>query len=177
MLTIGVREGYGRPVWALDPAKVPVVIKYDYLAQTFGIAGGTIGRVAFIAFIQGVLAVVLSHKVILWCFAALQAVVNAMFILIIYLQCPGHTSGIWQHAGKAKCWDLRVQAYYGYFQGCTCCRNNARALIMWVMLMIIAFNAATDLYLALFSACMCWSLNLPFRSKAAVILLLSMGIV
>lgn len=89
----------------------------DYLAQTFAIVGGTIGRVAFIVFMVSVLAIMRPQKITLWLLAVLQSLVNAMFIMIIFIQCPGRSSGICEHPGKAKCWSLDVQADYGYFQG------------------------------------------------------------
>ena len=176
MITVGIQNGYGQHVWDLDSSKAARVIKYDYLAQTFGIAGGTVGRLAFICFIQGVLAIMIPQKIILWVFAGFQVVVNAMFILIIYLQCPGHTSGIWEHSGKAKCWSLHVQAYYGYFQGGKDSVRFLESLIRPTDELMLAFNALTDLYLAIFATYTCWSLKLPLRSRVGVMVLLGMGI-
>lgn len=94
---------------------------YDYLSQTFSLAGGTLGRVSFIVFIVGLLVQRMSERIVLWVLAALQVIVNGMVIIIIFVQCPGHASAIWNHSGKSKCWDLRVQEYYGYFQGGESC--------------------------------------------------------
>jgi hypothetical protein len=118
MATVAVHHGFGRPVGVLEPSDISKVIEYDYFTQSFGIAGGTLGRVAFILYIIGLLGVTTSHRVILWALVVLQPIVNLVFILIIFLQCPGHASGIWAHSGKVKCWSPRVQAYYGYFLGC-----------------------------------------------------------
>jgi hypothetical protein len=97
---------------------------YDYLSQTFSLAGGTLGRVSFIVFIVGLLVQRLSERIVLWALAALQVIVNGMVIIIIFVQCPGHASAIWDHSGKSKCWDLRVQEYYGYFQGGELCKSS-----------------------------------------------------
>lgn len=118
MVTLAVEHGFGRHVWDINERMVPKVIMYDYVAQSVGLSGGTIGRIAFIVFIIGLLGIMRSHRIILWVLVCLQVIVNMMFILIIFLQCPGHASAIWQHPGQARCWDLHVQAYYGYFQGC-----------------------------------------------------------
>lgn len=117
MITLAIKDGFGRPVAQIDPPEVSKIIMYDYLSQTFGLAGGTLGRVSFIAFIVGLLVQRLSQRVVLWVLAALQVIANTIFIVIIFVQCPGHASAIWDHSGKSKCWDLRVQEYYGYFQG------------------------------------------------------------
>lgn len=91
---------------------------YDYLSQTFGSAAGAIGRIAFALFIISILGTKKAHRTVLWALIGAQIIINALFILIIFLQCPGHASAIWNKTGEGKCWDLRVQTYYGYFQGC-----------------------------------------------------------
>ncbi|KAJ5578002.1 uncharacterized protein N7459_006966, partial [Penicillium hispanicum] len=156
LITLAIRYGLGREATEMATATVSKVIMFDYLTQTFAIIGGTIGRISFIVLIVGLLGSRLSYRIILWVLAGLQVVVNVMFIVIIFSQCPGHASAIWEHAGKAKCWDLHVQAYYGYFQG--------------------AFNATTDLYLAGFSTFIFWNLNLQLRVKLGLVALLGLGL-
>ncbi|KAJ5127236.1 hypothetical protein N7448_008015 [Penicillium atrosanguineum] len=156
MITLAIQLGFGQKVSALSDAAVSKVIMHDYLSQTFGLAGGTIGRISFIVFVIGLLAQRSSQKIALWTLAGAQVVVNSLLIIIIFVQCPGHASAIWSHSGKEKCWSLKVQADYGYFQG--------------------AFNAATDLGLATFSTYIFWNLNLKLRVKAGLVVLLGLGI-
>ncbi|KAJ5950913.1 uncharacterized protein N7479_009326 [Penicillium vulpinum] len=157
LITVGTKYGFCRHVWDLDTKKVvPKVIMFDYLTQTFGIAGGTLGRISFIIFIIGLLGTRKSHRVILWIIVGLQIVTNLILIIILFVQCPGHASAIWAQNGEHKCWDVRVQAYYGYYQG--------------------SFNSATDLYLAVFSTYIFWNLNLKLRVKIGLVILLGLGI-
>ncbi|KAJ6120485.1 hypothetical protein N7523_004765 [Penicillium sp. IBT 18751x] len=156
MITVAIQLGFGQKVSALSDTAVPQVIMHDYLAQTFGLAGGALGRISFIVFIIGLLVQRSSQRIALWTLVGAQAVINSLFIVIIFVQCPEHASAIWSHFGKAKCWDLHVQADYGYFQG--------------------AFNAATDLGLAIFSTYIFWNLNLRSRVKAGLVALLGLGI-
>jgi hypothetical protein len=121
LLTVGVEHGFGRHVWDLRTHDtVSTVILYDYLTQTFGIAGGTLGRISFIVFLIDLLGTRRLHRVILWILVGLQVVTNLMLIIILFIQCPGHASAIWTQNGVDKCWDVRIQAYYGYYQGCKC---------------------------------------------------------
>lgn len=115
-ITVGIQHGFGQHVWDIKP-QVPKVIMYDYLAQTFGIAGGTLGRIAFIVFVVRLLGTRRLYRVILWMLVGLQLVTNFVLIVILFVQCPGHASAIWAPSGKDNCWDVRVQAYYGYYQG------------------------------------------------------------
>ncbi|KAJ5682195.1 hypothetical protein N7462_005360, partial [Penicillium macrosclerotiorum] len=156
MITLAIKQGFGQEVSEIDTSKVSKIILHDYLAQTFGLAGGALGRISFIVFIIGLLVQRLSQRVILWVLVVLQVIINGMFIIIIFVQCPGHESAIWDHYGKEMCWNLHVQAYYGYFQG--------------------AFNSATDLFLAVFSTCIFWNLNLKLRVKLGLVTLLGLGI-
>ncbi|KAL4778722.1 hypothetical protein BJX76DRAFT_362460 [Aspergillus varians] len=155
ILTVAVHKGYGRPMDLVsDPS---TVILYDYIGQTFGTIGGVAGRVAFILFVLGILGTNKRDRIILWILVGGQVIVNVLFILIIFLQCPGHASAIFSHSGNSeKCWDLRVQTYYGYFQG--------------------AFNSATDLYLAAFPTFVFWNLHLTLQVKIGLIVLLGLGI-
>jgi hypothetical protein len=114
---VAVQHGYGRSVGTVSD--VSTVIMYDYLGQTFGICGGVMGRIAFIVLINGLLAARKQWRAILWALMAAQIIINVLFILIIFLQCPGHASAIWSDSDDSgHCWDLRVQTYYGYFEGC-----------------------------------------------------------
>lgn len=117
MITLAINLGFGQELSSINKPNVSKIIMHDYLAQTFGLAGGAMGRISFIVFINGLLVQKKSHRIILWILVGLQIVVNCTFIIIIFVQCPGHTSAIWDLSGKAKCWDPHVQAYYGYFQG------------------------------------------------------------
>ncbi|KAJ5288038.1 hypothetical protein N7478_003724 [Penicillium angulare] len=155
MMTIGVKFGFGQRVDELSTNNVSKVILFDYLTQTFGLAGGALGRSSFIVFIIGLLVSRKWHSVVFWVLVGLQLIVNSMFIIILFVQCPGHASAIWD-SDKAKCWNTHVQAYYGYFQG--------------------AFNATTDLYLAAFSTATFWRLNLNLRVKLGLVALLGLGI-
>lgn len=117
MITLAIKQGFGQDLSSIETPNIPRIIMFDYLAQTFGLAGGALGRISFIVFIIGLLVQKRSERIILWTLVGLQVVINCTFIIIIFVQCPGHTSAIWDHSGKAKCWSLHVQAYYGYFQG------------------------------------------------------------
>ncbi|KAJ5291784.1 hypothetical protein N7478_001035 [Penicillium angulare] len=156
MMTVGVKHGFGKTVVDLDNKGISTIIMFDYLTQTFGLAGGALGRISFIVFINGLLVSKKWHRIIFWSLIALQAVTNGMFIIILFVQCPGHASAIWDHDKNGKCWNTQVQADYGYFQG--------------------AFNSATDLYLAVFSTVTFWNLNLKLRVKLGLVILLGLGI-
>ncbi|EED12802.1 conserved hypothetical protein [Talaromyces stipitatus ATCC 10500] len=156
ILTIGIKHGYGQQVWDINPENVSKVILYDYLSQALGLAGGAISRVSFIVLIISILGTRKAYRIVLWVLVGAQIIINSLFILVIFLQCPGYTSAIWNVTGEGKCWDLRVQTYYGYFQS--------------------SFNSVTDFYLAAYSTYISWNLKLKLGIKCGLIGLLSLGI-
>lgn len=118
MITAGVKYGLGRHTSDISKSDASTVIEYDYLAQTFGIAASCTGRLAFAIYIVGILGVQGIHRIVLWALMSAQLATNIMSILIMFLQCPGHGSAIWNWPQGGGCWNPRVQAYYGYFSGC-----------------------------------------------------------
>ncbi|KAJ5516867.1 hypothetical protein N7527_008427 [Penicillium freii] len=175
LITVGIKYGFGRHVGDLDTTTVvPTVIMFDYLTQTFGIASGTLGRISFVVFVIGLLGAKRSHRVILWIIVGLQILTNSILIIILFVQCPGHSSATWNQNGKDKCRDVRIQAFYG----------DVRASIHYPDLHTIetnhrlrtALNSATDLYLAVFSTYIFWNLNLKLRVKLGLVVLLGLGI-
>jgi hypothetical protein len=117
MFTTGVKHGFGHHVWDIPHAELSTVIMYDYLTQAFGVAASCMGRISFIFYILGLLGIERPHRIILWLFISFHLTTNAVSILIMFLQCPGHASDIWSRPRKTGCRNVHVQAYYGYFQG------------------------------------------------------------
>ena len=117
-MTVGVHKGFGRHVWDVPPSEVSTIVLFDYLTQSFGLAASCLGRVGCIIYVVNLLGSKRTHKMILWVTAALQVATNVISIIILFLQCPGHGSAIWNEPGKQKCWNVHVQAYYAYFLGC-----------------------------------------------------------
>lgn len=125
LITTGVKHGYGRHVWEIHPqSEVSTVIMYDYMTQAFGLAASCVGRIAFIVYLVGLLGTAGKRRIILYVLGGVQLVTNIVSILILFLQCPSHGSAIWNRPQEDKCWDVHVQAYYGYFQGGTFCRQE-----------------------------------------------------
>lgn len=177
MITLGIQHGFGQKVGDIDADDVTKVIMFDYLTQTFALAGGALGRISFIVFVIGILVSKQWHRAVFWGLVAMQVLVNSMFIIILFVQCPGHASAIWEHSDKSKCWNTKVQAYYGYFQGgekdLSLTPHTHDSILT---LRVLAFNSATDLYLAVFSTCIFWTLNLKLRVKLGLVTLLGLGI-
>ncbi|OJJ48993.1 hypothetical protein ASPZODRAFT_139946 [Penicilliopsis zonata CBS 506.65] len=156
MVTLAVHYGVGRNIVDLSKFEVIHALKFDYFAQTFGLAGSCFSRVAFIYYLIGLLATKKIYRNILWILMGSQFVSHFLCILFIYIQCPTNVQAIWDPYIEANCWPSHVQSDYGYFQG--------------------ALNTATDLYLAAFPTYVFWSLKLELRLKISLMVLLSLGL-
>ncbi|RJE18317.1 hypothetical protein PHISCL_09344 [Aspergillus sclerotialis] len=165
MITAGVKYGLGRHTSDISKSDASTVIQYDYLAQTFGIAASYTGRLAFAIYIVGILGVQGIHRIALWALMCAQLATNLISILIMFLQCPGHGSAIWNWPQGGGCWHPRVQAYYGYFAGCKK-RSDKSFVAIWTNSgWQTAFNSATDVYLAALPTHLLWKLNIKWSAK------------
>ncbi|OBT77257.1 hypothetical protein VF21_04112 [Pseudogymnoascus sp. 05NY08] len=156
IVTIGVQHGLGQHVWYLPPARVPKVIIFDYVTQALGLSASCLGRVAFTIYLLQLLGSSRTQRVMLWILITTQVVTNVVSILIMFLQCPGHGSAIWDRPNQTKCWGVHVQAYFGFFQG--------------------SVNSVTDLYLAAFPTYIFWNLKMKLKAKLGLMALLGLGI-
>ena len=72
--TIDIEHGFGRKVDDISTAHTSRVITFNYLAQTFGLACGALGRVSSIIFAIGLLVWRQWHKIVFWGLVALQLI-------------------------------------------------------------------------------------------------------
>lgn len=117
MVTAAVMHGFARHVWSIPQQNISTVVMYDYVAQAFGLASACAGRIGFMIYLFFLLVTAGRWRVFLLALGAIQLATNAVSIMIMFLQCPGHESAIWNRPRENYCWDVHVQAYYGYFQG------------------------------------------------------------
>ncbi|GKZ22823.1 hypothetical protein AbraIFM66951_004947 [Aspergillus brasiliensis] len=156
LITVAVSHGYGRHAYELDPSSRVLTAKLYTVFQCVSIVSTGTGRVAFVLYLMPIF----RHKYltghILWLVFALQIVANYVSPVTILARCADIRS-VWDMTVKSKCWRPDILSTYSYVQ-CT-------------------INAATDLYLAVFPAFTLWSLNLKRRTKAVLVVLMSLGLV
>jgi hypothetical protein len=181
MVTTSVHYGFGRSVTTISPHDLPLAGMYDYFSHGFGLSGCLLARMAFILYLINLLGARKLHRVALWILLVSQFVTNFLCILLIYIQCPGNPSAIWNPSIKAYCWSPVVQSDYGYFIGSKCSSIPHRSQY-WVLVLIVfalnllAFNTITDLCLAVFPTYIFWNMNLLLRLKISLMVLMGLGL-
>ena len=116
-------------------------IDLDDLSDTlrigfYSFAGGFLspmaGRISFCLFL---LSIVWNNPRIprwpIYVFMVLQVVFNVVSVILIYAQCGTHLSAIWTFdliTLAHKCWNFKVQSYWGYVSGCEYIKRTSMTL-------------------------------------------------
>jgi len=154
-VNISVNWGLGRHFVLLDTEQQTEAVKWDYLAQPTAIMGPAVGRISFALLLLSVIGNRKERRWFLYGIMITQFVINSLTFIFILVQCKP-IQALWDHSIKGDCWDLRVQEYFGFFQG--------------------SFNSVTDFILAIFPAFVVWHLNMKLSMKISLIILMGLGI-
>lgn len=91
-------------------------MKYEFLAEPWGILSPLFARISFICFLGNLVGSQQKYRYMLWFMIITQILVNGMTILLILIQCD-HIAMLWDHRIPGHCWSTKVQTYSGFFQG------------------------------------------------------------
>lgn len=91
-------------------------MKYEFLAEPWGILSPLFARVSFVCFMLNLVGSHRKYKIILYVTNVSQIIVNGLTILLILIQCQ-HIETLWDHSVQGRCWSTKVQTYSGFFQG------------------------------------------------------------
>ncbi|KAF2186416.1 hypothetical protein K469DRAFT_573381 [Zopfia rhizophila CBS 207.26] len=152
---ISIDYGLGRHITTLDPIDAMNAIKWDYLAQPTAIMSPAVGRISFALLLLNVAGVNKFRRWFLYGIMISQFIVNSLTFIFILVQCKP-IELLWDKRLTGTCWDLRVQEYFGYFQG--------------------SFNSVTDLILAICPALVVWTLNMKLSIRISLICLMGLGV-
>jgi hypothetical protein len=113
-----IHNGGCRHAYALEPSQVPVLIKYNFISQAFGIVAPALGKISV-----GLLLVRIMgpnyrwRKWSLYGGLAVYGIFSAILVIITYVQCRP-TSALWEKNPEAKCWDPKVFSDIAIAQSC-----------------------------------------------------------
>ncbi|KAI0965546.1 hypothetical protein F4678DRAFT_452353 [Xylaria arbuscula] len=152
---LSVHYGLGRHQHTLPVEDAIRAIMWDYLAQPPAIIGPAFGRISFAMLLLTLVKVQKPRRILLYAIIASQFIVNTIVYVLILTQCKPIQS-LWDYRIKGDCWNLVYQRNIGFFQG--------------------AFNAASDLALAVFPAVIVWNLQMELSQKVSLVILMGLGI-
>jgi hypothetical protein len=116
LVSRAIHYGIGRHIFYLKPEQIVKAIKYEYLAQPFGVLAPTAARISFAFFLLKFTGPRKLLKWALWSVIWLQFVVNVAVIVQILVQCH-HIASLWDPQVKGYCMSPLVQVYFGYVLG------------------------------------------------------------
>ncbi|RAK95278.1 uncharacterized protein BO80DRAFT_487265 [Aspergillus ibericus CBS 121593] len=156
LITISIYYGYGKHVMDIEPSDRLFAMKIYTIFQCVSILSTGTGRVAFVLYLLPIFQQQYITRHLLWFIFALQLITNYVSPVTILAQCKD-VSVLWDPTVQTQCWDPKITVAYSYVQ--------------------CSINTATDLYLATFPVYTFWNLNLRRRTKAILMILLSLGLV
>jgi hypothetical protein len=116
LITISTYWGLGRHIHTLTEEQAAQAVKFFFLYEGWGIASTAFGRISFSVFLLQFVIFNRKRKFLLYSFIVGQAIVNALTIILIYVQCGTQLAALWDKSIKANCWSPLVQRDFGFFQ-------------------------------------------------------------
>lgn len=116
-VTLAVSWGLGQHVGTLDQLHQMNSIKWVFLCEIFAIMCPGFGRISYAILLLSIVTPTKSRQVFLWTIIAVQFVVDVGTVIISMAQCQP-IERFWDHSIEGSCWDVHVQQYTGFFQGC-----------------------------------------------------------
>ncbi|KAH8750714.1 hypothetical protein F5882DRAFT_310137, partial [Hyaloscypha sp. PMI_1271] len=156
MLTTQHHYGLGRHFFYLSPTQRILAIKFNFLGQAFGIMGPAFGRMASCLLMLKLFGTKQRLRQLLWFIFWESLVVNAITLILVFVQCKDVQS-LWDPAGHPPvCWSPKVQEI--------------------TLTISTALNSATDLALTILPSTIFWTLQINVRLKLGLGFLLSLSI-
>jgi len=104
-----VTNGGGRHLYHIDPEKISTVLKYNFLAQPFGIAASAFAKISVAMFLA--LRIMgpgqLRHKWFLFINTIIYALLSFITTLFVFIQC-NPARALWNKVPGAKCWSPNI---------------------------------------------------------------------
>ncbi|KAI0384613.1 hypothetical protein F5Y04DRAFT_277339 [Hypomontagnella monticulosa] len=156
-LTISSSWGLGKHIDILSaqPERIVHTIKWVHLCEFFSIMSPGFGRISYAFLLLSLSPPNRTRQAFLWTIIAIQFVVDVAMVCISFVQCRPIT-GWWDHNVDADCWSPTVQQNAAFFQGSVC--------------------SLVDLILAVFPASLFWNLQMHWRQKVFLSLIMGLGI-
>ncbi|KAJ6151514.1 hypothetical protein N7470_007111 [Penicillium chermesinum] len=156
LLTLSVKHGFGGNLALVRAHDRMLVLKYVSIQIATVTFSTTSARTSFILYILGLLGTKKTYLFLLWAVLLIQLGGNIASAILPLSICRD-ASILWDPTVKTTCGDASVIVPFAYFSN--------------------SFNSAADLFLAVFSAWVFWSLNLKTSMKLTLIALLSLGLI
>lgn len=154
LISVQYHYGWGRHYVDIPAADATQALKFNAIAQSFGVMGSTFGRLSFIILMLKLFGTTKARKWSLWALFWAQLISNGVVVVTLYVQC-NDVRALWDFSIKTYCWPEDVQTYIGYAHS--------------------GWNGATDLFLTFLPATMLWTLKMNLKTKIGLSFLLGLS--
>ncbi|KID59830.1 uncharacterized protein G6M90_00g093400 [Metarhizium brunneum] len=161
ILTKDISIGGMRHLYYLTPEERTEAAKWSWISQPFHIMGFATGKISVgILILRVTGSTTFWRRRILW-FAIITALlISAVNIILTFTQCSP-VEALWNTQlvveGKAKCWRSSIQTDFAIF--------------------LSGYNILVDLFLAFLPASFFYNLNLTWKKKVELCILLGLGVI
>ena len=168
-------RGGARHLYYLTPEEIASVVKYNFISQPFGAVSSALGKTS-VAFLM--LRIIgpntVWRKWFIFASLAVYLPVTVASCIVIFVQCTP-TKALWEKIPNSTCWNPNISA------DLTITQSGKVALIVFSMKTtktdrLVALGAFLDFALALIPITIIWKLQMIFKHKLALCILLSLGV-
>lgn len=154
-LTVSIDYGLGAHIHVLSQEEIIETIKWSWVNLALAILAIALGKLAIVAFLQGIHGPEDCRRVILlWGVAISNLIINAITIGMFYTQCTPRAK-LWNAELPGRCDGRLRNQRAAYFQG--------------------SWSAFCDLILALYPVVFFWKVRLNTRVKVGLCVLMGLG--
>jgi hypothetical protein len=128
-------------------------------------------RASFCLFLLSVIGAKKYVRTLLWAALISQALVNISQVILEFSSCGSHITAIWDHSVPAKCVNFITIIDYLYFLSGLYHYSPGSVISNC----LIAWNACTDLFLTILPALLLKGIQIDFKKKIVIMILLCMS--
>lgn len=158
LFTVSAHFGMGRHVYYVSGEQLLQILKFETLAQPFGMLSPMLARISFAIYLLQLVGPWRLQRSILYLVVILEILVNVTSVILFLAQCGSHITAIWDRLSPEVryCLPAGIGVNFDYFQG--------------------AFNTLVDFILTIIPTVLVIRLQLRPRIKAALIFVLGLSL-
>jgi hypothetical protein len=174
------QNGGGRHLYYLTPQQQMLVIKFNWIAQVFGIMAFAAVKISVSLLIMRIITLNnVWMRYVLWFVMGSMALFSVLDCIFNFVQCDPPRA-LWEPNIPHKCWDSRVQSGIAIFNACMSLSFTEKpperfSSRLSTKTQVSGWNIAMDFLLASLPVTLVWNTTLSVKKRIATCALLGLG--